>query len=124
MALRRSAAQRATATTTGEQINREIREALGRTVVETDDGDRFMGPGSADGGAGRGRPEHQCPGDGLSARGWPVTIGGRRYRFDPSRYFEVTEDRPPEAPIALEDARVQELVRVVLDTNSGVDEGT
>lgn len=60
----------------------------------------------------------------MKDRGWPITIGGRRYRFDAAKYFEVAEDRPAEGPIAPDDERLRDLVRALTGDQSGASEGT
>ncbi len=58
----------------------------------------------------------------VSDRGWPVTFGGRRFRLDPAKYFEV--DAPPERPDPTDGEQMRELLRAVTGAAGGDAEGS
>ena len=43
-------------------------------------------------------------------RGWLISLGGRRYHFDPSKYFEAEGSQSAEVTIAPGDERLWEIV--------------
>ena len=43
-------------------------------------------------------------------RGWLISLDGRRYHFDPSKYFAAEGNQPAEVTIASSDERLQEIV--------------
>jgi hypothetical protein len=45
------------------------------------------------------------------ASGWPVRFGGRRYWFDPDKYFAA--DAPPERSLPSDDDLMRQLLQVV-----------
>ncbi len=59
--------------------------------------------------------------NGMSESGIPIVIDGRRYRFDPDKYF-ATEPLGSAAPlIAPDDEHLQRLVHALLDESSGAE---